>query len=193
MNKLIQNFWSFNSHEVYVASWLKDNLGPEYEVFFPVNSRFPYVDLIVFNSKNKKTVTVQVKSSQSYSAKYENKKYWVSGHKIPSNKINPDKVDFFIFTYYYPELTKKKTVISRNITNYFIVFQTSKLLDYVNKFKDSKTVKSKRIPFNFYIYPEDGKLYEDGRLKIQYAKSDKPLPTLQNTLGNSNIIKKMLQ
>lgn len=193
VNKQIQNFWSFNANEVSVASRLKEKLGKEYEVFFPANLQFPYVDLIVFNSKNKKTITVQVKSSQSYSVKYENKKYWASGHDIHFDKIDPAKVDFFIFTCYYPKQTKKKTAISMNIINYFVVFQTSKLKEYVKKFKEQKIIKSKRIQFSFYIYPEDGKLYEDWRLKKPYNKWDNPMPPLQDAYDNFDIIKKMLK
>jgi hypothetical protein len=152
------------------------------------------VDLIVFNKNNQNTVTIQVKSSQSYLVKYKPEDYWSSGHDIQLEKIDPDKVDFFIFTCYYPELPKKKTGNSRDITKYFVVFQTSKLLAYVNEFKDSKTIKKGRIPFNFYIYPDDdGKLYEDGRLKTQYKDSDIPMPPLRDTRDNFHIIKKMLQ
>ena len=197
MKKQIHNFWSLNVDEALVASWLKDNLDENYEVFFPVNSRFPDVDLIVFNSKNKKTITVQVKSSQSYFKKYENVEYWVSGHdKIQLDKIDHDKVDFFIFTCYYPELTKKKTGNSRDITKYFVVFQTSKLLDYVWKFKDSKTIKSKRIKFSFYVYPpnDKGKLYEDWGLKEEYSRNDyEKLKPLSNVMDNFDKIKEMLQ
>jgi len=173
MKKQIHNFWSLNVDEALVASWLKDNLDENYEVFFPVNSRFPDVDLIVFNSINKKTITVQVKSSQIYLVKDEPEDYWSSGHDIQLEKIDPDKVDFFIFTCYYPELPKKKTGDSRDITKYFVVFQTSKLKDYVMKVKEPKLIKSKRVPFNFCIYPADKKLYEEGGLKKQYKESDK--------------------
>jgi hypothetical protein len=198
MKKFVKNFWSLNVDEALVANWLKqeDTLGSDYEIFFPINAQLEYVDLIVFNKNNQNTVTIQVKSSQSYLVKDKNDEYWASGHdKITLEKINPAKVDFFIFTCYYPELlTKKKiTVISRDITNYFVVFQTSKLLDYVMKFKKSKPIKSKRIPFSFYIHPEDGKLYEDWRLKKQYEESDKPMLALRDTFDNYKIIKKMLQ
>jgi len=194
--KQIQNLWSLNANEVSVASWLKNELGKDYEVFFPVNFRFPYVDLIVFNSKNKKTTTVQVKSSQSYLVKDEPEDYWVSGHdKIQLEKIDPDRVDFFIFTCYYPK-TSEKDHKSRNITKYFVVFQTSKLLDYVWKFKDSKTIKSKRIKFSFYVYPpnDKGKLYEDWGLKEEYSRNDyEKLKPLSNVMDNFDKIKEMLQ
>ena len=193
MKKQIHNFWSLNADEALVASWLKEKLKSDYEVFFPANSQFPYVDLIVFNSKNKKTTTVQVKSSQSYLVKYENEEYWASGHDIQLDKIEPDKVDFFIFTCYYPEKTKKKAESPRDITKYFVVFQTSKLKDYVMKVKEPKLIKSKRIPFSFYIHPSDGKLYEDWGLKEPYKKSDEPMLALRDTFDNYDIIKKMLQ
>ena len=195
MKKFVKNFWSLNVDEALVANWLKqkDTLGSDYEIFFPINAQLEYVDLIVFNKNNQKTVTIQVKSSQSYLVKDEPEDYWSSGHDIQLEKIDPDKVDFFIFTCYYPKLPKKKTGNSRDITKYFVVFQTSKLKDYVMKVKELKLIKSKRIPFNFCIYPADKKLYEEGGLKEQYAKSDTPMPTLQDTRNNYKIIKKMLQ
>ena len=193
VNKQIQNFWSLNANEVYVASWLKDELGPNYEVFFPANSRFPYVDLIVFNSKNKETTTVQVKSSQSYSGKYEDGEYWGSGHDIQLDKINPEKVDFFIFPCYYPMTIKKKTGNSMDITKYFVVFQTSELKKYVRKFKKQKLNKSGRIPFSFCIYPDDTAIYDEGGIKEQHVESDEMMLVLRNARDNSKIIKKRLQ
>ena len=70
--KFIKNFWSLHVDEAIVANWLKEKLPKSCEVFFPVNSQFQYVDLIVYNSENKKTITIQVKSSQGYKEKYNN-------------------------------------------------------------------------------------------------------------------------
>ena len=173
--KFIKNFWSLHVDEAIVANWLKEKLPKSCEVFFPVNSQFQYVDLIVYNSKNKKTTTIQVKGSKAYEEKYDNKIYWTSRHKFWTSKINPDKVDFFIFSCFsvFSKSASKKTG-SRNIENYFVVFPTTELKKYIRRMKLSKYLGSeKEISFSFYQYPENGKknLYEDWHLKEYYEKN----------------------
>ena len=58
----IKNFWSLHVDEALVASELKKRLSNDYEVFFPFNSQLKDIDLIIYNVKNHKTKTVQVKN-----------------------------------------------------------------------------------------------------------------------------------
>jgi len=196
--KFIKNYWSLHVDEAIVANWLKEKLPKSCEVFFPVNSQFQYVDLIVYNSKNKKTTTIQVKSSQGYEEKYNNENYWVSGHKFENSKINPDKVDFFIFSCFYPIYSKSasKKTGPRNIENYFVVFPTKKLKKYIEKIKLRKYLGSEqKIGFSFYKYPPNGKneLYEDWYVKKHYTKDKyKNLKPITFYLDNWNQIKSKL-
>jgi len=196
--KFIKNFWSLNVDEAFVANWLKEKLPKSCQVFFPVNFQFPYVDLIVYNSKNKKTTTIQVKSSQAYEENYNNERYWVSAHKFDTYKIKPDKVDFFIFTCFYPFISKStsKKIGPRNIENYFVVFSTTELKKYIKRMKLHKYLGSKKeISFSFYQYPENGKknLYEDWHLKEYYEKNGyENLKPINRNLNNWEQIRSKL-
>lgn len=191
MKKYVKNFWSLNVDEALVANELmqKNTLGKNYEVFFPINSQLPDVDLIVFNKNNQQTTTIQVKSSQSYLTKDKKEKidYWVSNHVVGYNKINPSKVDFFIFTCFYPGKSKKQKD-SRTIVDHYIVFNTKDLKDYVNKHKKDVS-KESRIKFSFYIWPEDNQLYDDAQLKEEFKENDyKKLDSISDVLDNYNKI-----
>lgn len=197
MKKFVKNFWSLNVDEALVANWLKqDNtLGTDYEIFFPINAQLEYVDLIVFNKNNQKIVTIQVKSSQSYLVKDKEGDYWASGHRFESKKIDPKKVDFFIFTCYYPK-TSEKEQKSRDVTSHFVVFTTNELQRYVEKHKSVKMVKTGKIGFSFYVYPpnDKGELYEDWELKEEYSRNDyEKLKPLSNVMDNFNKIKQDLK
>jgi hypothetical protein len=197
MTKFIKNFWSLNVDEALVANWLKQNktLGTDYEIFFPINAQLEYVDLIVFNKSNQKTVTIQVKSSQSYLVKDKDGDYWASGHKFESKKIDPKKVDFFIFTCYYPK-TSEKDHKSRDITKHFVVFRTDELQEYVKKIKRKNNNKTQKIGFAFYIYSSDDKeeLYDDWELKEEYSRNNyDKLEPICDALDNFNKIKQDLK
>ena len=198
MKKYVKNFWSLNVDEALVANWLKqkETLGPNYEIFFPINAQLEFVDLIVFNKKNKKTATIQVKSSQSYLQEdKEEGDYWVTGHRFEKEKINSKKVDFFIFTSYYPKISKKVQT-SRALAEHYIVFKTEELEKYVEKYKDMKMIKTGKIGFSFYIYPPNkkGELYEDWQLKQEYEKNNgENLKPICNVLDNYDKIKQELK
>lgn len=197
MKQQIKNFWSLNVDEALVANWLKqkDTLGSKYEVFFPVNFQLPFVDLIVYNSKNKKTTTIQVKSSQSYLKKDKDtgKEYWVSAHKFEISKINSAKVDFFVFSCFYPEIidNKKNRTGERKIKNYFVVIPTTKLEKYVKDFKNPLVIKSGRIGFSFYMWKDE--LYEDWYLKPPYDENYENRKLISDNRNDWKIIKKKLQ
>ncbi|MGY5144413.1 MAG: hypothetical protein ACW9XH_08025 [Candidatus Nitrosopumilus sp. bin_32a] len=195
MKKMVKNFWSLNVDEALVANWLKqkDTLGSNYEVFFPINTQLEYVDLIVFNKKNKKTTTIQVKSSQIYLEKNGN--YWVSGHRFEKEKINSKKVDFFIFTSYYPK-TLEKDQTTRGIAEHYVVFTAKELEKYVEKYKDVKMIKTGKIGFSFYIESQNNKneLYEDWQIKNKYTENNyEELKPICNVLDNFNKIKQELK
>jgi len=181
--------------ETLVANWLRNKLGQNYEVFFPINAQLEYVDLIVFNKSNQNTVTIQVKSSQSYREQSKDVKYWTTGHQFKVDRIKPKKVDFFIFTCYYPS-TIKQNQKSRDFTEYFVVFSTDKLKKHIKKYKNPKLLKSGRVGFSFYIWPTDkkGDLYENAQLKKEYTKNDEEnLESICEAKNNYLIIKQKLK
>jgi len=197
--KQSKNFWSLNVDEVLVADWLKEKLKG-CEVFFPLNSQFPFVDLIVYNPENQKTATIQVKSSQSYFEKDEEEHYWASAQRFESWKVDPDKVDFFIFSCYNPISPKnvKNKTGPRNIENYFVVFHTKELQKYNEKYKNSKIKKRKEVAYSFDIWPpytrqKEGNLRENWYIKIKYEDDRTRQTILSKALENWKTIKTKLQ
>lgn len=135
----IRNLWSLQIDEAIVADKIKSYKGVE--VFFPVNSQLKDIDLIVYNLKKKIAVTVQVKSSKSW----QSGGYEYSAQSIPIKKINPAKVDYFVFSCYFSSITKNK----RKITPRFVVISTKELL---SKIKKTKVVKNGICRFSFNLY-----------------------------------------
>lgn len=147
---VIKNFWSLQVDEAIVAEKIKTL--KEVEAFFPVNSQLKDIDLIVFNLKTHRVKTVQVKSSRSW----KSEGYEYSGQRIPINKINPNLVDFFIFSCYFLTLTKNQ----RKITPHYVVIPTKELLDRIKK---TKVVKNGICKFSFNFYK--GKIADFWQLK----------------------------
>jgi len=163
----IKNFWSLHVDEALVAD--KINSLKELEVFFPVNSQLEDVDLIVYNKKNHKTMTVQVKSSKSWkSGNYE-----YSSQRVPLAKINPKKVDFFVFSCYFTTITKNQ----KKIESRFIVIKTTKLLEIIKK---TKSVKRGLCKFSFNLYKGKIADYWDLKKTIDSNKGVDYTPFLDN-------------
>lgn len=139
---VIKNVWALQIDEVIVADKIKKVLKDEYEVFFPVNAQLAYIDLILFNKKNNDTRTIQVKSSISV----EDGGYEYSIQKIHKDKINPKKVDFFVFACYFRN--------GRKIETHHIVIPTDKLVKKIKESKDTKKIKASKdfCKFNFNVY-----------------------------------------
>src|SRR3990170_1595691 len=133
----LRNMWSLNPDEAIVSDKLRKALK-NYEVFFPVNSQLKDIDLIVHDMNNHTTKRVQVKSSRSWKSYGEE----YSGHRVPIEKIDPKKVDFFIFSCYFAKISKVK----RNIENCCVVIPTKKLLEIIKK---NKVVKDGICGFSF--------------------------------------------
>jgi len=166
MNSMtMKNMWSLHVDEAIVADRIRKALRKDCEVFFPVNSQLKDVDLIVHNLKNHTTKTVQVKSSKSW--KSDGCEY--SGQKVPIEKINPKKVDFFIFSCYFEQITRNGAAIETCC----VVIPTKKLLEIVKK---NKVVKNGICGFSFNLYKKylgdygDLKPHIDGNEGIDFSK-----------------------
>ena len=84
----------------------------------------------------------------------------------------------------------------RDIADHYVVFRTDELLKYVEKFKNTKMVKTGKIGFSFYIYPpdENGELFEDWQLKDEYVKNDgESIEPICEPLDNYKKIKQALK
>jgi len=171
---VIKNLWSLNVDEAIVADRLNEYFrkikNKDFQVFFPINSQLKGIDLIIYNTETHKTKTVQVKGARSYKGKDHEEYGW---HKVKSDDINPEKIDFFIFVTYFTKNTKTKVDIELS----FMIIPTSKLLEIVTKDKkvqrSAKDIKSKKSgAYHFSFNLSDGKYFADYRDFKQHINPD---------------------
>ena len=162
----IKNFWSLNVDEAIVVDRIKEELGKNYEVFFPGNPRLKDIDLVVFDLKNGNAKTVQVKGSRSYLWDINEQRSW---HIVPKDSIfkPKNKVDFFIFIWHVVYETKKERSVKqaylvipindfkrklkakpmRHNKTYHFAFWT----DFKNKVDDARNPQSAKIDFSEFL------------------------------------------
>jgi len=143
----VKNFWSLQVDEAIVAEKLKTTLGKDYEVFFPVNSQLKNIDLIFYNLKNGKALTIQVKGSRTYRWDVNELRSW---HQVKKDSIfNPkNRVDFFIFVWHVEKMTKTK----RSIEQAYLVIPIEQ---FIKKLKEKKMRKNKTYHFSFWTNLKD--------------------------------------
>ena len=170
----IKNFWSLTVDEAIAADKLRQVLRRDYQVFFPANSQLKDVDLIVYNLKNGKTKTVQVKGSRTYE---QNGDYY-SWNKVKKNSIfNPTNiVDFFIFVIHLPKITKTK----RRIGQAYLVIPIKELK---KKAKQKKLRKGGDYHFQFWIDEKKKQAWDYNNPKNEEIDFSK-------YLNNFNLLKK---
>ncbi len=157
----IKNFWSLNVDEAVVADKIKEILEKQpYEIFFPVNTRLKNIDLILYNLKTTKSLSIQVKGSITYRGnskksskgmrKYGEPHSW---SRIKSSSIFDTvyHIDFIIFVIYKDELSKANREIRRD----FLVIP----MDEFRKHTKQKAVGSKG-EYNYYFVVKEKKVLE---------------------------------
>jgi len=160
----IRNVWSLPIDEAIAADKLKQKLGKNYEVFFPVNSQLPAVDLIIFHLKNMVAKTVQVKGSRTYGEDEEQQSWTTMPKKSTFNPKN--KIDFFIFVIHYVS----DDGIKKFIAPHFIIIP---FRDYLAKIKKGKKLKSKHIHHYFWLDLKKKEAWDNRDLKnraINFSK-----------------------
>ena len=140
-NMTIKNLWSLSIDEAITAERIKHELGPNYEIFFPVNSHLKDIDLIIFNLKSGKCKTVQVKGSRTYGS--NNEQYaWITVKEMSILKPT-NKTDFFIFVWHVAKHISGK----RSIEQAYIVIPTEELQ---KKCRNEKTKRKNGYNFVFW-------------------------------------------
>jgi len=141
---VIKNIWSLSADEAIVADAIKHELEKTYEVFFPVNSHLKDIDLIVFNLKNGKTKTIQVKGSRTY-GQNDDQHGWTN---VKKEKIfnTTNKTDFFIFVWHMLIHKKRKRIIEQA----YIVIPLAELQKIC---KNEKTLRNNG-EYHFYFYTD---------------------------------------
>jgi hypothetical protein len=145
----IKNFWSLNVDEAIVADKLRTEFGKDYEVFFPVNSQLKDIDLIVYNLKTQKSISIQVKASKTHQGKKGTRKFGKpnSWSVINTSSIfnTTNKIDFIVFVIYDENLTNK----NRNIIQHFLIIPM-KDFQKITK-KDKKERKAGCYHYSFIV------------------------------------------
>ena len=147
----IKNFWSLNVDEAILVDKLKKELGKNYEIFLPANSQLKDIDLIVYNLKTKKSLSIQVKGSRTYvPRKSENVDGHTSWNVIKTDSIfNPThEIDFFIFVIHEEDVSLK----SRKIMQHYIVVPIGDFRKITKQEKDER-----KTGFYHYSFVVNGK------------------------------------
>jgi hypothetical protein len=136
-----KNFWALNVDEVIVAGKLRAYLGNNAEVLMPLNAQLKDVDLVAMNMKNKKSATIQVKSSRSYEpAPREMQKYgggstcWLL---MARTKIDSASADFFVLVLYAREIIREGGRLE--FKPHTVTITPKQLSELCAKFKPTKT------------------------------------------------------
>jgi len=161
---VLRNVWSLNVDEAIVVAKLKKILGKDYEILFPANSQLKNVDLFIIKLKNRKTKTIQVKSSRSY----EHKGDYYSWNQIKKDAIfNPsNKVDFFIFVVHYPKFVG----FERKMIQSYIIIPISDLKKIVKK---KNTDSTDKYHFSFWVDEDNNRAIDyrnPKKIEIDFSK-----------------------
>lgn len=153
MGKAYKNFWSLNVDEAIVSGILRDATPKNIEVFMPLNAQMKDIDLIIMNTKNKRTLTIQVKGSRAYEPKRNEIKKFRDGSSgwffFPKKSIEKSTADYFIFLIYVLEDFLKTG--RRRIMPHTIIIPTKEIKRLCKKYKIAHG--NKRYSFDFWINP----------------------------------------
>ncbi len=174
MLKSYKNIWSLNTEEAIVAGILRAETKKDVEIYIPLNAQMKDVDLILINTKNTKTKTIQVKGSRAYEGnrkQIQNYGYgsysWID---IKKSVIDNSKVDYYIFLIYTLEQFNDKQKGKVYMKHHTI---TIKAEDFRKKVRKYKMVgKGGICRFQIWINPKTNKAFDFQNLKDKTKKED---------------------
>ncbi len=140
----------------------------QYSVFAPLSRQEKAVDLILFNRENKKTLTIQVKSSRSYPGEdkdgVRNNWLWLNTFKIDEHVY----ADYYVIVGNYLSTDKESLVENKglriNAVDYdpiLLVYSHDEMVEELSKLR----LKTKNKPEKFFGYKfrdEDDVIIERG-------------------------------
>ena len=104
MGRAYKNFWSLNTDEAVVTGILRDGIEKDIEVLMPINAQMKDIDLFLINTKNKKTLSIQVKGSKAYEPSKKDIEQYGDGSCgwffLKEDTIQKSSADYFIFLVY---------------------------------------------------------------------------------------------
>lgn len=173
MARAYKNYWSLNTDEAIVTGILRDSCARGIEILMPLNAQMKDVDLVMLNTKNKKTLSIQVKGSRAfepsisdinkYFAKYgDGSKGWIQLNK---EALATSIADYHIFLVNvleeFPQLGR------RYIRPHTITVPTH----LVKKLSvDYKKVSGSFYNYYFWIHPKTKMAFD--RRNTEYQVSD---------------------
>ena len=165
MGKAYKNFWSLNTDEAVVAGILRNGTAKHIEVLMPLNAQMKDVDLVLFNTRNKKSLTIQIKGSRAYEpGKNLTRKYGDGSggwFYFPARVINKSSADYFIFLIYVIEQSYKAG--RRYLEPHTITVPTREIKRLGKKYK--KLGKGSRYNFFLWVNPIEKTAFD-----FQYKK-----------------------
>lgn len=99
-----KNFWSLNTDEAVVAGQFRYYLPKHIEIFMPLNAQMKDIDLIAYNFKNRRAISIQVKGSRAYEPSKTEKIAYGDGSAtwfmFKREVIDKCKAGYFVFLHY---------------------------------------------------------------------------------------------
>ena len=160
MGRAYKNFWSLNPDEAVVTGILRDEVDKKkVEVLMPLNAQMKGIDLILINTKNKKTISTQVKGSRAYEPSKAESSEFENGSGslffLHPDTIHKAQADYFIFLVYIIEQSSKTG--RRYIEPHTITIPAK----YISKLsKKHKIPHPDRYSFYFWVNPKKKEAFD---------------------------------
>jgi hypothetical protein len=134
----------------------------EYAVFVPASRQQKDIDLLLFNTKNHKTLTIQVKSSRSYQMGREREEQGL-GYAIWLNnfadKIDGAGADYYIIYGLYP---RKGSTGAESWNDLFLCYSTEEIRAFLKRVRQKKDPQKPDKFFGFE-FNDTGTVVTTGR------------------------------
>ena len=178
------------SEEILKA--LNRNNNKQYSIFAPLSKQEKGVDLILFNRTNKKTVTIQVKSSRSYVDGKDIKFnwLWLNNFNIPEEAY----ADYYIIVGNYLNVESERLLLDKglsvNAIDYIpiiLVYSYDEMVEELKKIRLKRKDKPDRF-FGFKFREENdieiARGYVSGHNTLNNGSSNRSPLLLKNKVKN---------
>ena len=164
-----KNFWSINSDEAVVVGHLRYYLPKHIETFMPLNAQMKDIDLIAYDTKNKKAISIQVKGSRAYEPNKKEKVAYGEGSAtwfmFKRETIDKCSADYFIFLHYI--IVEDVAKGRRYVEPHFVIIPTLHLQKAMQK--NGYIVRGNRYALYTWINPKKKKAFGIHRNDIDFS------------------------
>ncbi len=170
MGKAYKNFWSLNTDEAVVAGILRNETNKNVEVFMPLNAQMKDIDLMLLNTRNGNSLTLQIKGSRAFEPKKSEIREYLFGSAgwffFPREAISDTLADWFVFLVYVIE--QHPATGRRYIEPHVITIPTKNLLKLVDKYK--QIGKTGKYNFLLWVDPKRARAFDFHDKKFDLTK-----------------------